>query len=320
MRLRDVALAAIVNVLWGVNFAAIDLGLAHLPPLLFCALRFGAAAVPAIFFVGRTRVAWRWVVAVAVSLGVVKFGLLFAGMAAGMPAGLSALVLQSQAVFTMIFAFALLRERPTARQVVGLAIAAGGIAVVAAGVVVGGTGAAGAFGLVLAAGAAWGLANLAMRRAAARSPTAGGGNGGGGGWDAVRFMVWVSAVAAPTDLALSLLIEGPRRDLAALSHLGLVATFAIGYVAWVATLLGFGIWGALLRRYRAASVAPFSMLAPVCAIGAGAVLLGQPVHRTDLLGGALVVAGVLTGLLPGGRVAPVPEPVAAPVRVPTAAG
>jgi O-acetylserine/cysteine efflux transporter len=307
MRLRDVLLAAVVNVLWGVNFAVIDLGLDHLPPLLFCALRFGAAAVPAIFFLGRPRVAWRWVVAVALALGVVKFGLLFAGMAAGMPAGMPALVLQSQAIFTVLFAAALLRERPAARQVAGLAVAAGGIGVVATGVVVEGTGAAGAFGLVLAAGAAWGVANIVMRRSRPAGPS--------GALDAVRFMVWVSAVAAPVDLVLSLLVEGPHRDLAALSRTGPVAVFAIGYVAWVATLLGFGIWGALLRRYRAASVAPFSMLAPVCAIGAGTVLLGQPVHLTDVLGGLLVVAGILTGLRPARPApAPLPEP------VPTAVG
>jgi O-acetylserine/cysteine efflux transporter len=291
MRPRHAILAALGNVLWGINFAVIDLGLDHLPPLLFCALRFGAAALPAIFFVGRPRVAWRWVFAVALALGVVKFSLLFAGMAAGMPAGLSALVLQSQAIFTMLFALALLRERPTARQVVGLAVAAGGIGVVATGVISGGTGATRAFSLVLAAGAAWGIANVAMRRSTPVRPA--------GSLDALRFMVWVSAVAAPIDLGLSLLIEGPHRDLAALSGLGPVALFAIGYVAWVATLLGFGFWGALLRRYPAASVAPFSMLAPVCAVGAGAVLLGQPVHATDVLGGVLVVAGILTGLRPG---------------------
>src|SRR5262245_52039625 len=181
MRMRDLAAAVLINVLWGVNFAVIDIGLAHLPPLLFCALRFAVAAVPAVFLVGRPRVAWRWVIAVGILLGVVKFGLLFAGMAAGMPAGLSALVLQSQAIFTMAFACVgrsrsseagdvagttvLLGERPRARQLAGLAVAAGGIAVVASGV--GSRGTATAFILVLGAGAAWGLANVAMRRAAA---------------------------------------------------------------------------------------------------------------------------------------------------------
>jgi len=280
MRSRDVALAAVVNVLWGINFAVIDIGLRDLPPLLFCALRFGLAAVPAILVLRHPRVGWRWVLAVGLALGVVKFGLLFAAMAAGMPAGLSALVLQSQAVFSVVFAVVLLRERPGARRVAGLVVAAAGNAVVGSGVP---GGPLGAFAQVLGAGAAWGLANVAMRRAAPP--------------DMLRFIVWVSAVAAPVDLVLSLVIEGPSRDLAALRGITLAGIGAVGYVTVVATLFGFGAWGALLRRYGASTVAPFAMLAPVFAILSGALWLGQPVRGTDLAGGALVLAGIAVTLI-----------------------
>ncbi len=291
MRSRDVVLAVVVNVLWGFNFALIDLGLRDLPPLLFCALRFGLAAVPAVFVLRHPRVAWRWVLAVGLALGVVKFGLLFAAMAAGLPAGLSALVLQSQAGFSVIFAVVLLRERPGGRRVAGLVVAAAGIAVVASGVP---GGPLGGFALVLGAGAAWGLSNVATRRAAPP--------------DVLRFMVWVSAVAAPVDLALSLVLEGPGRDLAALRGLTWVGLGALGYVTFVATLFGFGAWGALLRRYGASTVAPFTMLAPVFAILTGALLLGQPVHPTDVAGGAAVLAGIALGLSRPAR-ARVPDPV-----------
>jgi O-acetylserine/cysteine efflux transporter len=233
------------------------------------------------------------VLAVGLALGVVKFGLLFAAMAAGMPAGLSALVLQSQAVFSVIFAVALLGERPGGRRVAGLVVAAGGIAVVGSGVR---AGPLSAFALVLGAGAAWGLSNVATRRAAPP--------------DMLRFMVWVSAVAAPVDLVLSVVLEGPGRDLAALRGLTLTGAAAIAYVAFVATLFGFGGWGALLRRYGASAVAPFAMLAPVFAVASGAVMLAQPVHFTDVVGGLGVLAGIGLGLTrPRSRV-PVPSAVA----------
>ena len=284
MRSRDVSLAVTVNVLWGINFAVIDLGLRDLPPLLFCALRFGAAAVPALFVLRRPNVAWRWVFAVGAALGVVKFGLLFAAMAAGMPAGLSALVLQSQAIFSVVFAVVLLGERPGRQRIAGLVVAAAGIGVVGFGVR---GGPLGAFVLVLAAGAAWGLSNVATRRAAPP--------------DMLRFMVWVSAVAAPLDAVLLLAIEGPARDLAALRGITWTSVAAIAYVAMVATLFGFGVWGALLRRYGASAVAPFSMLAPVFAIASGAVLLGQPVRATDVVGGGTVLAGIWVGFIRPGR-------------------
>jgi O-acetylserine/cysteine efflux transporter len=241
-------------------------------------------------------VAWRWVVAVGLGLGVVKFGLLFAAMAAGLPAGLSALVLQSQAGFSVLFGVLLLGERPARRAVAGLAVAAAGIVVVGSGVR---GGPLGAFPLVLGAGAAWGLSNVATRKAAPP--------------DMLRFMVWVSAIAAPVDAALSLVLEGPARDLAALRGISLTGLAAIGYVALGATLFGFGAWGALLRRYGAAPVAPFAMLAPVFAVASGALVLGQPVRLTDALGGAAVLAGLGLGLTPRRRPAPDPVPAGAAV-------
>ncbi|MEV0720386.1 EamA family transporter [Asanoa sp. NPDC050611] len=281
MKPRDIALAVGVAALWGVNFVVIRVGLDRFPPLMFNALRFTLAAVPAIFFVGRPRVPWRWVLAVALALGVTKFSLLFAGMAAGMPAGLSSLILQSQAVFTVVLAVVLLKERPGRRRVVGLAVAAAGVVVVGAGL--GSDLPGGAFALVIAAAAAWGLSNIATRKA--------------GATDMLRFMVWVSALAAPWLIALSLLVDGPATDLAALRSVTPSAVFAVLFVAGAATLAGFAAWGHLIGRYGASTIAPFAMLVPLFGIAGAALLLDEPVRPTDVLGGLLVVGGVLAGLV-----------------------
>ena len=90
MKPRDLLLALAVVVAWGVNFVVIEVGLEDFPPLLFSALRFFFAAIPAIFILGRPRVAWRYVIGVGLALGVAKFGLLFIAMDRGVPAGLSA--------------------------------------------------------------------------------------------------------------------------------------------------------------------------------------------------------------------------------------
>ncbi len=274
MRPRDIALAVAVMAIWGVNFVAIDTGLDHFPPLLFNALRFTLAAFPAVLLVGRPQVPWRWVVAVGLILGVTKFSLLFAGMAAGMPAGLSSLVLQSQAVFTMLFAVLLLRERPRPVQIAGLALAVAGVGVVATRMGAN----LGAFLLIIGAAAAWGLSNIATRKA---SPP-----------DTLRFIVWASAVAAGPLMLLSLLIEGPP----ALGGFDLEALAALLYIALISTLVGFAAWGHLLNRYGATTVAPFSMLVPFFGIGSAAIVLGEPVFAVDIIGGVLVIGGILLGL------------------------
>src|SRR5690606_26613799 len=151
----------------------------------------------AVFLVGRPKVAWKWIVGVGLALGVAKFGLLFVGMDAGMPGGLSSLVLQIQAVFTALFAFVLLGERPSRVRLVGMAVAVAGIGVAPSGVGVSGPLLAGT--LVVAAAAFCGVSNTLARRAAPP--------------DALTLEIRVSRVAVLPLLALSLLLEGPAARL-----------------------------------------------------------------------------------------------------------
>ncbi|MFH8386319.1 EamA family transporter [Kitasatospora sp. NPDC018058] len=291
---RHIALAVLVAAVWGLNFVLIHVGLDSFPPLLFCALRFAVVAVPAVFFVGPPKVAWRWVLAVGLVLGVVKFGLLFLGMHAGMPAGLSSLVLQGQAGFTALFAAALLRERPGGQRLLGLAIAFAGIALSAFDQGLGGP--LGAFVLVVLAAVAWGLSNVLTRKAAPP--------------DALRWMVWVSAVPPLPLLGLSLLVEGPDADLRALRGITLGGLGAIGYVGLVSTLFGFVAWSYLLRSHDATAVAPYSLLVPVFGMSSAWLLLGERITPQAGAAALLVIAGIgITALRPG-----LPSAVAARLR------
>ncbi|NED92343.1 EamA family transporter [Streptomyces sp. SID11233] len=297
MRPLHIALAALVTAVWGVNFVVIELGLAHFPPLLFSALRFLVAALPAVFFVGRPKVAWKWVVGVGLVLGMAKFGLLFIGMDRGMGAGLSSLVLQVQAVFTALFAALALGERPGRVRVLGMGVALVGIGVAA--VDEGAGGPVLAFVLVIAAAACWGVSNVLTRKAAPP--------------DALNFMVWVSTVPVLPLLGLSLLFEGRHRDTEALAALDWSGAGIIVYVAWITTVFGFGAWGFLLSRYPASSVAPFTLLVPVFGMSSAALLLDESVSPLRWCAAALLVGGVALTSLAGVRHPRVPVPEPAPV-------
>ncbi|MEQ4720798.1 EamA family transporter [Nonomuraea sp. B19D2] len=272
MRPRHLALAVGLAAVWGFNFLVMQVGLRHFPPLLYAGIRFTMAAFPALLFVGRPGVPWRWVAGVAAAVGVGQFGLLLVGMRAGVPAGLASLVLQTQVLFTVLFAVTLLKERLTARRVLGLAVALGGLALVT--LDFGVSGPLGAFVLCLGAAAAWGLGNVIQRRAAPP--------------DSLRFMVWVSAFSAPPLLLLSLWLEGvPALSPSVEGWLSLV------YVAFISTLGGFGVWGLLLRRYDASTVAPYTLLIPVFGMSSAALMTGEPISWLKLVAAALIVSGVL---------------------------
>jgi len=299
MKPRDLLLALAVVIAWGVNFVVIEVGLENFPPLFFSALRFFFAAVPAIFLLGRPRVAWRYVIGVGLALGVAKFGLLFIAMDHGVPAGLASLVLQSQVIFTVLFAISVLRERPRPAQLAGIAIACGGMLLI---VFDRGLSAPlGALALVILAGACWGVSNTITRFAKPR--------------DTLRFMVWVSAIAVVPLTLLSLLTEGPRADLDAVRGIDLTGIGALAYLAAVATLFGFGIWGYLLRQYDASTVAPFSLLVPIVGMAAAWVLRGEAVGLQQAIAAVLVIGGMACTATPqrpsrfSKAASPSPEPV-----------
>ncbi|MFG1860473.1 EamA family transporter [Microbispora bryophytorum] len=276
MRPRHLALAVALAAVWGVNFVVMQTGLKHYPPLTYAALRFLLAAFPAVLVAGGPRVPWRWVVATGASLGVAQYGLLLLGMRAGMPAGLTSLVIQVQAVFTALFATTLLGERLGPRRIAGMAVAFGGLALIAAGVAAkSGAIPFGAFLLCVGAAAGWGLGNVATRRAAPP--------------DSLRFMVWVSAVSAPPLLALSLVTEGPS----SLTSFTAEGVGAVLYTAFLSTLGGFAVWGWLLTRYDASVVAPYSLLVPVFGIASAALFTGEPISPLTVAAGALILAGLL---------------------------
>lgn len=277
MRPVHVALAVLVAAIWGLNFVVIEVGLEDFPPLLLSALRYVLAALPLLILGGRATVPWRWVIAVGVAIGVVKFSLLFVGMDVGMPAGLASLVLQVQAFFTLGFAAVLLRERVRAPQVAGLALAMTGLVLVASGL--DGVATPAGFALVIAAAAAWGIGNIAIKRAAPADP--------------LRFMTWICIVPPLPLLALSLAFEGPRQVGDALAGIDLGGLGAVAYIAWATTTLGWGAWGYLLRAYSAGTVAPFSLLVPIFGLGFAALLLGEPLTVRTVIAAALVVSGVL---------------------------
>ncbi|MFI0484269.1 EamA family transporter [Actinomadura sp. 9N215] len=309
MRSRHVLLATLIAALWGFNFVPIHRALDDVSPLLMAALRFVLAAVPAVFFVRRPPVPARWLVLVGVPLGVGQFGLLFLGMDMGMPAGLASVVLQVQAIFTALFAGLLLRERLGVRQVAGMAVAFGGVTLLGVAQSEGGS-PVGAFLVCLLAAASWGLANIGMRRMnqAADGPI-----------EPFGFMVWVSLVPPLPLLALSLIFEGPGAVPDAARDLSLAGLGSMAYIAYISTLFGFGVWGWLMRRYEASTVAMYSLLVPPFGLLSAGLLLGEHVDAVRLAGAALIIAGVAAGSVrPRPRVeiavAPPSEPEPEPVE------
>lgn len=291
MSLRDLAMVMSVMLIWGVSFTVIKVGLADTPPMLMGALRFILSAFPAMLFVPRPRVALRWWWAYGLTVGVGQFALLFIAIREGMPAGVASVVLQSQSFFTLMFAAVFLRERWHWPQFAGLAVAGIGLYLLAAD---DGNSAWSVslvqFLLTLGAAAFWGLSNVVVRLAADDSKSA-------ERFDLLGFLVWTSLIPPIPFAALSLWLDGPQTIAAALHHLNAASIGAAIYLAFGGTLLGSGLFTALLTRYPSSQVAPFTLLVPIIGLTTASVVLGEQMTAKQWGGGALVLLGLIVNML-----------------------
>ncbi len=274
---RDLILALFVVTVWGVNFVAIRWGVDEVAPLLMTALRYLLAALPAVFLIRRPAVSWTILIGYGFAIGVAQFGLLFVSIKLGMPAGLSSLVMQLQAFFTIGLAVLFLGERPSPVQWLGAAVAFAGIGAIALERLDG----AALIPLLMTIAAAffWGVGNIVTKRA--------------GQIDMLGFVVWSALVPPIPLLALSLLFEGPGAIPAAMQNLTLIGASSLLFISYGATLFGYGTWSMLLSRYPAGLVAPFSLLVPIAGIGSAALLLGEAISGIEIAGSVLVFAGLL---------------------------
>ncbi len=285
MKPQHIVLAVMVAAVWGFNFVVVRIGLDGIPPLTLAALRFVVSAIP-ILFLPRPPVAWRRFLILAAFLFVGQFGFLFTAMTHGMPPGLASVLLQSQALFTILIAAVVLKERPTVRQGMGVMIALMGLSTVAATVFAGGvvdvtvTGIA----LMLAAALSWAVGNVMLR--------------GLGRVDMLALMSWLSVMAFAPLLALSVVVDGASAVTSAILGISGLGLLSVLYIGALSTTFGYGAWGHLLKLYPAASVVPFALLIPVFGTLSSMLVLGESYSPLRLVGMAGVVLGLAVMVLP----------------------
>ena len=278
---RHFLLALAVVAVWGTNFVVIKFALAHLPPLLFAALRFTLALLPAMFLLPRPAVRWQNLAAYGLLIGVGQFGLLYVAMNGHISPGIASLVIQVQVFFTIGLSMRVTGERVRPFQVVALTLASCGIVVILRHT--DGTTTLVGLLLVVLAALSWALANIAAVRGAPANMLA--------------YVVWASAFAIVPLFALSLAIEGWDAALAGVRAADLATWAAVAWQSWANTLFGYVAWGWLLARHPAATITPLALLVPVFGIGASALLLGESLPAWKLTAAALVMAGLALNLL-----------------------
>jgi O-acetylserine/cysteine efflux transporter len=266
----DLALLLLANAAWSLNFLAGKAGVEHFPPLLFTTLRFAILLLVLLPWLRWLPGKMRQVLEISFLLGVLHFGMIFVGLKASGDIASVAIASQLYVPFSALLAVTWLGERLDRRRRIGIAAAFVGVVVIGFDPTV--FSHLDALAWIAGAALVMAIATILMRRLV--------------GVSVFALQAWIGAVATPCLLLLSLLLEqGQAMALHSASWLNFAMPF---YSAIGASLVGHGIVYHLLTRYPVSLITPLLLLAPMLAVGFGALLWG------DILTWKLIVGGVMT--------------------------
>ncbi len=291
MKPRDMALAALTSAIWGFAFVAVKLGLESFSPSQLTAARFLVACLPVVL-VPRPIVSWWSLVLIGLTLFAGQFLLLFFAYAQGMPPGLASVTQQMQVFFTVLLAAAFLRDIPSPREWIGMAIAFAGLALI--GVTAGSDVTLLGLGLALGGALSWAVGNVLVKRTT-NVPM-------------FPLVVWCSLIPPVPAAILSRVYDRHVAFLEAVTNASWLSLGAVVYLGGIATIVAYAAWGSLLQRYPAAVVAPFALIAPCTGVLASAVIFGEAPAPVRYAGMALILGGLaLIVLQKAEHVRPLPD-------------
>ena len=273
---RDLALVLLICLAWAGNFLTSALALREIPPFLFTALRFVMLGVALLPFMKRPPPGqWPRLLAVGLCLGVLHFGLSFTSLKLARDLSSPAIAMQSYVPMTALLGWLMLGERFAWRTGLAIAVSFAGVLVLGFDPIVLDHPASLVTMLVSALFLA--LATVLMKPLK--------------GLDVFSQQGFIAWISLPPLLAISTVLE--PGGTAHLANVSWVAWAGAAYAAFVASLLGHGLYYVLVKRHPIAQVTPWLLLSPVLAIVLGVLFWGDRPGPRLLIGGAMVLGGVL---------------------------
>lgn len=278
---KDKAIALGVVFVWGINFLFMKLALDSISPAVLGMLRFACLSFPALFFLKKPPIAWRWLILYGLTMSFGQFGFMFLALSMGVPTGLSALVHQSQVFFTVLLVVMVFGEHIKPNHLIGMVLAGVGLGMIGVGQYQGGLALVGLL-VVMSGSLSWAVGNVIIKKlSTTHAPIS-----------PVSLVVWGNLSALVAFTLLSFGLYGTEGVVSQVSHLNPIGWVSVLYLAYVASLFGYAGWGDLLSRYPASQVTPLALLVPVFALITGFVVLDERLGLWHW-GGILVVMTAL---------------------------
>lgn len=276
MKRNDLLLAIAVMAIWGFNFSMIKMGVTNVHPLLATAARFALAVTPAIFFIARPNVAWRYLISYGLVFGVGIWGMASWSITAGLSSGISSVLLSTNVIIGMVVGVWVFKEQASRRKIVGALMAMTALCVLVLSTT-GNVTLAGVI-LIMIAACSWTLMGVIVKASKTTQ--------------AFAFNVW-GMLFAPIPLVMfAVALHGEQILWSAVENWDWNTTVAVLFQAYPTTLFGYWVWNRTLIKYPLSTAAPLTLMVPVFALISGYFMYDEQLSSAQVIASGLFLVGI----------------------------
>ena len=276
MNLKDTFIASLVPIFLGFGFVIAKPAFESFPPILLMGIRFTFAALLLIWWFPIPKGYLKKIFFASLIANTLQYSITYTGLNY-IDASAAVLLVQTEVPFGVIFAYFMLKERPTIRALIGIAVAFVGVYILTGSPNLDGK----FFGITLTiiGSAIWALGQVIVKPLSKEI-------------NPLALVAWLALFSGPLLITLSSIIDGDTiKYLSEAKFDHWMIAFYIGFIMQPVT---YGCFYYVLKNNPLYKVLPIvTMGIPPTGLLAAIFLLGEKPTQELFIGGAIIIVGVI---------------------------
>ena len=276
MNLKDTFIASLVPIFLGFGFVIAKPAFESFPPILLMGLRFIFAASILVWWFPIPRGYLLKIFIASLIANTLQYSITYSGLDL-IDASSAVLLVQMEVPFGVIFAYFMLKEKPTVRALIGIGIAFIGVYVLTGspnldGKIIG-------IGLTILGSAIWALGQVMVKPLSKEI-------------NPLALVAWMALFSGPILILLSAIVDGNTIEYFANAEINhwIIAIY-IGFIMQPVT---YGCFYYVIKNNPIYKVLPIvTMGIPPTGLLAAIFLLGEEPTKELFIGGAIIIVGVI---------------------------
>ena len=276
MNIKDTFVASLVPIFLGFGFVIAKPAFESFPPILLMGLRFMFAASILIWWFPIPRGYLKKIFIASFIANTLQYSITYSGLNL-IDASAAVLLVQTEVPFGVIFAYFMLKEKPTIRALIGISIAFVGVYILT-----GSPNLEGKFigiGLTILGSATWALGQVLVKPLSKEI-------------NPLALVAWLALFSAPILIVFSAVLDGNTINY--LSNAKFEHWIIAIYIGFIMQPITYGCFYYVLKNNPLYKVLPIvTMGIPPTGLLAAIFLLGEKPTQELFIGGAIIIVGVI---------------------------